>query len=157
MSKRIIISPYSQKMRNGKENPKNFDGWDSVVKLLKEKNWFITQIGIDGEKEIDGVDEFKLNMKLKDIEEMIKQYDTWCSVDNFFNHLASCNTDHRGVVIFGKSDPQLFGYSSNINLLKNRSFLRIKPWDIWEAEIFDENVFVSPQEVVDAIIRVVEK
>ena len=148
--KKLLLSPYAQKMRNNEENPKNFPYWEEVVKLLKEKDWYVIQIGIIGEKEITGVDEFRLHLKLNAIESLVRDCTTWVSVDNFLPHLCSY-TDRRGVVIFGPSDPNLFGYPENINLIKSRDFLREKQFDIWEAEKFDQNVFVTAQEVVDAI------
>ena len=63
----IIISPYSRKLRNGKTNPKNFPHWEKLVKLLKEDGHTIIQVGVKGEKELQGVDEVKFNLPLKEL------------------------------------------------------------------------------------------
>ena len=56
MSK-IIISPFSRVLRNGKPNPKNYPYWPELIKLLREKNMCVVQVGFKGEEELPGVDE----------------------------------------------------------------------------------------------------
>lgn len=153
--KTVIISPYSQRMRNGNRNPKNFPFWSDVVAQLKGHGIRITQIGLAYEDPI-GADEFLTNLSLKQIEELVPQAHTWAAVDNFFPHL--CNIVGRpGVVVFGKSDPLIFGYPQNVNLLKNRAYLRHQQFDIWETEQFDPNVFVGSDEVVSSIIKLIKE
>ena len=67
-------------------------------------------------------------------------------VDNFFQHFAS-HLEKPGIVIFGKSNPDIFGYKHNINILKDRANLRAKQFDIWEEEVFNKNVFPYAEEV----------
>lgn len=148
--KTLVLSPYSRKMMNGKPNPKNYPYFKDVVEQLKEKGWYIIQIGRKDEEEIPGVSEVKLDMRLSELLSLVKDCDTFLSVDNFFPHLCYF-TDKRGVVIYSRSDPKLFGYDSNINLLKDRKYLSESPWDIWENCEYDENAFVSVDEVVNAV------
>jgi hypothetical protein len=61
-----------------------------------------------------------------------------------------------GVVIWGKSDPLLFGYPENVNLLKDRKYLRARQFYIWDDEPFDPEVFVEPAEVVKAVKKLLE-
>jgi ADP-heptose:LPS heptosyltransferase len=153
MKKTFVISPYSKKMRNGKENPKNYPYWEDVVSNLKSKNGnFVVQVGIEGERKLSGVDKFLVGNSLKELEMIIKDCDAWASVDNFFQHLAS-NIGKRGVVVFGQSDPKIFGHKENENLLKDRKFLKPKQFDIWERTEFNKDAFVEPQVVVGALER----
>jgi len=153
--KTVIISPYSQKLRNEKRNPKNFPHWKSVLQSLLEKNIKVIQIGTAGEEPL-GATEFLTNLPLHKLEELVHTANTWASVDNFLPHL--CNTIGKsGVVVFGASDPAIFGYPQNINLLKDRSHLRQFQYDIWEAIEYNENVFVSPHDVVNSIVKLLKE
>jgi ADP-heptose:LPS heptosyltransferase len=146
----IIISPYSRPMRNGKANAKNYPWWKEVISKLREKGCYVIQVGVVGEVAFD-VDEVVNNSKLKVLEKMIEDCDVWCSVDNFFQHLAHLQRK-PGVVIFGRSNPDIFGHPENKNLVKDKANLREKQFDIWETVEASDDVFVSPDVVVEALI-----
>jgi hypothetical protein len=148
----IIISPYSQTLRNGKRNPKNYPYWQEVIDMLKRKGFLITQTGRGNEAHLQNVDEFLFDKSLKELRKAIQVCYTWASVDNFFPHLAA-SENKPGVVVWGRSDPRIFGYKQNKNLVKNIGYLRDKQWDIWEAVEYDKKVFVGPEEVVNAIVN----
>jgi len=143
----IIISPYSRQLRNGNNNPKNYPYWQKLIKLLKACNHTIIQIGCKDEVVFEDVDEVKFNLSLKDLAVLLQECDTWIGVDNFFQHFASLY-NKPGIVIFGKSNPDIFGYKTNTNILKDKANLRNKPFDIWEAEEFNKNVFPYAEEVL---------
>ena len=142
----IIISPYSRALRNGKRNPKNFPYWKEVLQNLKQYD--IIQIGTTGEDKLVG--DFRKGLPYNEIKNLIKQCDVWMSVDNFLPHLAH-HVGKPGVVVWGISDPIVFGYPENINVLKDRSYLRKNQFDMWDNYPFDPNVFPSVDEVVKSI------
>jgi ADP-heptose:LPS heptosyltransferase len=149
---KVVISPYSKVLRNGKENAKNYPYWPELVKLLKDQGIYVIQIGINGEKTISGVDEERFNNPLVELEKLVKECDTWISVDNFFQHFCYvCNKP--GIVLFGRSDPNIFGHKENINLLKDRKNLRERQFNIWEEVEYSKDVFVEPSVVMDSILR----
>lgn len=134
----IVLSPYSQST----DNPKSYPFWKELVPLLKTLGYKIIQIGKKGEEELQQVDEISFNRTFKEIEELIRNCRFWISVDNFLQHL--CNNMEkviRGVVIFSESDPELFGYSYNKNILKSRKFLRSQQFGEWYdiVDKLDEN------------------
>lgn len=138
-------------MRNGKTNPKNYPFWESVVAQLKNFGYYIIQISKDNnEKTINGIDEKQVNLDFNSLKNLVLSCDLWISVDNFFPHFCS-HLDKRGVVIFGKSDPRLFGYEQNINIFKKIEYLRKYQFDIWESEEFDANVFVEPEIIISEV------
>jgi ADP-heptose:LPS heptosyltransferase len=151
--KKVIISPCSRKLRNGKRNPKDYPYWFELVLLLKNKNIYVIQIGTVGENKIEGVDEFIIGKPLKELEKLIKECNVWISVDNFFQHFAWLN-NKQGIVLFGQSDPEIFGHKENINLLKSREYLRNNPFDIWENAEYKEEVFVDTNEILLAINKI---
>jgi ADP-heptose:LPS heptosyltransferase len=142
----IVISPFSKKLRNGKENPKNYPYWKGVISLLKQKN--IIQIGVEGETKL--VNDFRKGLSLDQIKKLISECDFWMSVDNFLPHLAH-HIPKPGVVLWGYSDPNIFGYKENLNLLKNRNYLRKDQFNIWEAIEYNEDVFMSANDVVKEV------
>lgn len=152
MKKYIIISPFAQKMRNGRTpNPKDYPYWKEVVLLLQHSNFKVIQIGVQGEEPI-GADYTYFNLSLDQLKSMLDLSATWISVDNFFHHFCALH-GRRGVAIFGKSDPHIFGHDQNVNLLKDRSYLREKQFDIWEVEDPNSDAFISP----DIVLREVKR
>ena len=153
--RKIIISPCSKAMRNGKENPKNYPYWPEVIDFLKSHGFFITQVGISSERRLNA-DEFRVGLSLLDLREAVRECVTWASVDNFFHHL--CWLENKpGVVIFGRSDPMIFGHDLNDNILKSRTYLRSNQFGIWEDVEFSPDPFVSPDIVVETILKKAEQ
>ena len=144
-SKAVVISPFSKPMRNGARNPKEYPFWMEVIALLKKKDFYVIQIGAPGEIQL--TEDFRPGMKLKDLSKLMIQCRALIAVDNFFPHFAALNKKPC-IVLWGKSDPLIFGHAQNHNLLKSRSFLRSNQFDIWETEAYDPNVFVQPEEVL---------
>ena len=150
--KKIIISPYSRKLRNGKENPKNYPFWNELLSLLKNEGFYIIQIGRTGEVKLEKSDELLLDKSLNDLKKLISESDIWISVDNFLPHLCHL-IPKPGIVLFGQSDPLIFGHKENINLLKDRKYLREKQFDIWECCECNNDAFVEPSVVLDFVCK----
>lgn len=141
----IIISPYSKFMRNGAKHPKNYPFWEEVLKQIKEP---VIQVGVSGETQI--VSDFRQNLSLPDLAKLVQESKTWMSCDSFFQHFC-WDLGKPGVVVFGQSDPNIFGHPENINLLKDRKYLREKQFWIWEQAEYNEDAFVSPEMVIQAL------
>jgi ADP-heptose:LPS heptosyltransferase len=145
---KIIISPYSSKPRDVAQNAKNFPYWKQLVRMLQPDHEII-QVGIGGEDRI--VDDFRTNLKPQQLIDLLKECDLFVSVDNFFPHFAN-HYGRNGIVIFAKSDPRIFGYPSNVNILKDRKYLRqLQFWD-WHTEKYDRDAFVKPEIVCNSIM-----
>ena len=138
----IIISPYSKKLLNGKENPKNYPYWPELIEMIDEP---IIQIGIEGEQRL--VRDFRTNLPLNDLRGLLKECRTWIGVDSFFQHLAWLESK-KGIVLWSVSDPKIFGHFENVNLLKDRSYLTTKPFLWWEDQPYNKDAFVDPKEVI---------
>jgi len=153
MDKFIILSPYSNRLivkdQTGKEvemqNAKNYPYFETVVQLLKLDGESVVQIGVTGERKIAGVDDFFLNIKFIEIEKLLHQAKFFIAVDNFLPHLANATGIQKGIVIFGPSDPLLFGYSQYENILKDRKYLRNDQWHKWVKCQFNADAFVEPE------------
>lgn len=143
----IIISPYSRPLKNGNKNPKNYPYWKELLDLLNKKE-NIVQIGSKGEEQI--TDDFRIDKTLKEIKNLIMECKYWISVDNFLPHLAH-HVRKPGVVIWSLSDPAIFGYSENLNILKDKKYLRKDQFNIWDDVEDNENAFVKPSVIMNFI------
>lgn len=141
----IIISPYSKFMRNGQKHPKNYPYWEQVLKQIKEP---VIQVGVEGEAQL--VSDFRKNLSLAELGKLVNESKTWMSCDSFIQHFC-WDLGKPGIVVFGQSDPNIFGHPENINLLKDRKYLREKQFWIWEQAEFIEEAFVTPDVVIDAL------
>ena len=156
MKKTVLISPFAQHLRNGKQNPKNFPHWKELVALLINANMNVIQIGSSKDTPVEGVTEFKRNLKLAEIKDLVAQCDIWISVDSFLQHLNHFYKGKPGIVIFSQSDPRIFGYNENNNLLKNRSYLRDKQYWLWEQCDYNADAFVTAEVVFDTVQKSLE-
>ena len=138
----ILISPYSKALTNGKVNPKNYPYWEEIIAGINEP---IVQVGIEGEKQL--VSDFRKNLPLSELKELILQCRLWISCDSFIQHVAT-SLWKRGIVLWSVSDPNIYGYADNVNLLKNRDCLSKNQFLWWESVEFDASKFVSPEEVI---------
>lgn len=138
----IIISPYSQKLRNGKLNPKTYPFWKQLIPLINEP---IIQIGIEGEEQL--VDDFRKNRSINELCQLLKDCRTWISCDSFFQHLA-WREKKPGIVLWSVSDPLIFGHPENTNLLPNRDTLVPNQFLWWENTEHNPDYFAKPQEII---------
>jgi hypothetical protein len=160
MSNIVLFSPFSQKLRNGNQNPKNFPYWQDLITEMRQSGKVdeIWQIGVGNEYRFEGVTQRFFDKPIKEVAELASKASVWLSVDNFFPHL--CNTfgvTTKGIVIFSKSDPNHYGYPQNNNLLKDRKYLRPDQFFIWEQCNFEEEAFLSAKVVFGEIMKVLEK
>ena len=161
----IIISPYAKKLREkDTPHPKNYPYWKELVALIKQQGLGYTgdsksgysggsghniiQIGVEGEERL--VENCQFGLPTPQLIEVCKEADTFISVENFFPHFMHFNFKgkKKGIVLFAKSDPKIFGYPENINLLKDKKYLRWDQFGPWEATDFVQEAFVKPDMVM---------
>lgn len=138
----ILISPYAKRLRNGQQNPKNYPWWPELVSMISEP---IVQVGVSGEQQLVG--DFRQNLSLQELKTLVLECRTWISVDSFFQHFA-WDIGKPGIVLFGQSDPLIFGHPENVNILKDRKYLREKQFWLWEQCECNDDAFVRPEEII---------
>ena len=138
----IIISPYSKALLSGKQNPKNYPYWKELIEMIDEP---IIQVGIEGEKQL--VPDFRKNLPIATLRELLGQCRTWVSCDSFFQHLA-WDEGVPGIVLWSVSDPLIYGHPENVNLLKDRSHLVDNQFLWWEFVEHKNERFVKPKEII---------
>ncbi len=142
---KIIIFPWAKQLRNGNNNPKNYPWWPELINLLQKAGHEIIQVGVEGESQL--VDDFRKNLTIAELSELLKSADTWIGVDSFGQHLG-WDLGIKGLAIFGQSDPNIFGHKENINVLKSREYLREQQFWWWEQAEYREDAFVSPDKIL---------
>jgi ADP-heptose:LPS heptosyltransferase len=151
--KTVIFSPYAAKLRSGLRNAKNYAYWPELISILKSRGYHTIQLGVSGEERIFGADEFKQNLSFDEITNLVNTPDSIVmSVDSFLPHLCK-HIKKKCIVLWGMSDPLIFGHPENINILKDRKFLRNKhdQWVFWENVNHNSEVFVTATEVISRI------
>jgi hypothetical protein len=141
----IIIAPFAQKLRTGKLNPKNYPYWKELISMIDEP---IVQVGVEGEEQL--VEDFRKGLPISELRELIRACRTWVGVDSFFQHLA-WDEGKPGVVLWGPSDPLIFGHPENTNLLKDRFHLVENQFIWWEAAEHQSERFVEPHIILKYI------
>lgn len=152
----VLISPFSQPLRNGNTNAKNYPHWSKVCELLTNSNTNVIQLGVGTEPDIYPNIERYNNLYFKDLEKLVISANTWISVDNFFHHFCAF-LNKPGVVIYSKSDPRIFGHNSNINIYKDISYFRKQQFADWQEEPNDLNSWVAPEYVAKKALELIQK
>jgi ADP-heptose:LPS heptosyltransferase len=142
----IIIAPFAQKLINGKRNPKNYPFWPELIEQLKGQN--LVQVGRSGEDQL--VDDFRVDLPVSELRQLLRNCKVWIGVDSFFQHLA-WDEGKPGIVLWSVSDPLIYGHLENVNLLKDRSYLAENQFLMWDFTPHNEDAFVKPDVVVNAI------
>jgi hypothetical protein len=138
----ILIHPYAKSLQNGKRNPKNYPYWKELIALIDEP---IVQIGVEGEEQV--VPDFRKNLPIIELRQLIKDCRTWIAVDSFFQHLAWSEAK-PGIVLWSVSNPLIFGHAENINLLKDKASLAANQFLWWDFTEYNADAFTKPEEVI---------
>lgn len=147
---KILIFPWAKAIRNNQQHPKNYPWWPELIKLLQQGGHHVTQVGLAGEPQL--VPDFRINLPIAELEKLILEYNTWFSVDSFGQHLA-WSVSKKGIAIFGPSDPNIFGHVENINVLKDRKYLRERQFWWWEQDQFREDCWVEPEKIYQIFVE----
>jgi hypothetical protein len=147
MSDMIIISPFSRPLKNGAPNAKEYpiEFWRDLVEYLELGLFDVMQIGVEGEERI--CEQTAFNAPPQRLLRLLENAASYIAVDNFFPHFAHYHGYH-GNVLFTKSDPLLFGYRENNNIIKDREHLRPDQFGIWESCPYDQDAIMDIKDVL---------
>ena len=141
----VFISPYSSKLPNGRKNPKDYPYWNELIALILNDGHDVVQVGVGSEKPL--VEHTLFDLKIPDLLQEVKNdMDTFISVDNFFPHFCAYYK-RFGIVLWGQSDPQIFGYHQNVNLFMGRRFFRPQQFEMWTQVECNDEAFMDPATV----------
>jgi hypothetical protein len=115
-------------------NPKNYPHRTKLLELLKEHD----------------ITEITQNIPLEESIRLVRAADVIVSIDSYLNHLC-WYLGKKAIVIFGPSDPRIFGHNFNVNLLQDRKYLRPDQFIWWEKCVRNDDAFPFPEMIVDEI------
>lgn len=148
---KILISPHAARLPTGIRNAKDYPYWQELVALLNAEGHEVVQIGLKHETRIEGVGQFVTDLPHDLLVNLIRDCNTWISVDSFLPHFCATMRLQSGIVIWGQSNPKIWGYPTNTNLLKDKRFLRQFQYAPWYDVPYIEEAFVSPETVMEAL------
>jgi ADP-heptose:LPS heptosyltransferase len=134
----VLLQLTAKPLRGGGINPKNYPYADELKALIKEE-----------------IIEIDKPIPLQESKDLINKARKIICIDSYLQHLC-WNLGKQAVVLWGQSDPLIFGHSENINLLKHRNYLRNKQFDLWEFTEYNQtrnrpDAFVLPEEIIKYI------
>jgi len=145
----ILFAPFAarQPHLNGSGSPKSYPFAKELASaIIAQHN--VIQIG--GEEDEQVVPDFRKNLSFDEVGKLISESDTAICVDSYLQHHCWF-LNKKAIVLWGISDPLIFGHSLHLNLLKDRSFLRPNQFDLYYSNQHRPEAFVSPDEVLKAL------
>ncbi len=145
----LLLAPFAARgpSLSGKPSPKDYP-WPKELAELLEKDHEVIQLG--GNEDTQVAKDVRRNLPHAQVCELIMWSDTGVCVDSYLQH-AFWEVGKPAVVLFGISDPLVFGHPENVNLLVDRKYLRPQQFDLYYVNQYCNDAFVSPQEVVKAL------
>lgn len=134
---KILIVPCDRPLPNGLTNAKCYPHWGELTTQLELKGY--------------SVDVIKDIIPLKDWDNILLEYDKILTIDSFLQHYCWIK-GIQCIVLWGKSDPSIFGHKENINILKDVKYLRPNQFDIWFNEPYNVDAFIS----VNDLLKIIE-
>jgi len=125
---RILIAPFSSRSPNVKRNPKEWPHWPELVLRLREAGHVVVQLGEHGDILLPA-DERVMPVDMARIGDMLREADTFVSVDTWLQHAAALH-GVKGIVIWSVTDPKIFGRDMHVNLLPADADLTKHPYAV---------------------------
>lgn len=142
--------------------------WIKVIEGLKDK-FTVVQVGGPGEKIYPGALSLIGKMSPRQAGALLTKCVTFVSVDSFLAHLAA-SVYIPGVVLYGRSDPKIWGYKHNINLYHPEACADApcgRPEGAFLDEIYEDGKRVlwkckdrkcmkaiKPEEVIESVMKI---
>jgi hypothetical protein len=145
----ILLNAWSRPLRSGKQNPKDYPWWPQV---LAEITVPVVQVAVRGEQAL--VDDVRWDLDLTQLALLVKECSIWLGVDSFFQHFC-WDLNKPGIVLWGPSNPNIFGHEQNVNLTLGSIAWRANQFLTWEQETHDANRFVSASVVLEHVEKMV--
>jgi len=139
---------------NGDDNPK---AWpvshvEALMNLAPEHDYRI--VGAEGSAILQNPKITAVKGTRKELLDYIdKNVDLVIAIDSWIQHLVALNTSKPMIVLFSRSNPEIFGHkrSGVINLFESEDYFRSEPFYSWIGERVMPEALVSPEQVARSI------
>ena len=131
---------------------KMYPYWTYLSILLKEKGHIVKQLKFLNEPAVNNVEIVDNPSHIK-IVELLKDKNSYLiSNDSFIPHLLNYHLPNKkSFVLFGVTDPKIYGYSQNINILKSNNFLLPNQFLNLDKLKSDKNIWPEPIFILEII------
>jgi ADP-heptose:LPS heptosyltransferase len=145
----ILYAPYAARAPSlcGKPSPKDYPYARELAQLL-ENDYELIQVGGGNDEQI--TKDFRPNLDFNELGKLIYASRTGICVDSYLQH-CYWYFDRSAIVLCGISDPLIFSHEIHLNLLKDRSHLRPKQFDLYYTTDYRPEAFVEPGVVMEAL------
>ncbi len=133
--------------------------WEDVVRRLQAKGWYLVQLGAAHDDAIQGVDcDLRGKTTLREAAVILKGAACHLGTEGGLTHLARA-METRGVIMFGATSVDFFGYPNNINLTTggcSSCWLSTKDWYVYCPRNFCEPACMashSPNIIADQVAK----
>jgi ADP-heptose:LPS heptosyltransferase len=144
----ILLHAFSNRLASGLPNAKNYPFWPALLKELALPD--VVQIARPEDTAL--VADCRTTLATADVEQLVKDCEWWLAVDSFLPHLAHM-LKKPGIVMWGPSDPRIFGYPEHLNLQPSPPQLRPDPFGLWADCAHSSSRFLP---ALDAAARIRE-
>jgi hypothetical protein len=131
---------------------KTYPFWNILIDNLKEAGYKVVQFKFKNEPSYNNVDEV-ITPSFPTIVELLKDPDSYLiSNDSFIPHLLNVYLPtKKNFVLFGCTNPDIYGYSQNINILKSKSFLVENQFTVLKDLQPNKNMWIEPIFILEII------
>lgn len=145
----ILYAPFAARTpsMNFEPSPKDYPFAKELAELL-EKEYELIQVGGNGDEQV--AKDFRKNLPFTEVSKLIKESVTGICVDSYLQH-HYWYQDRKAIVLWGISDPNIFGHPEQVNLIKDRKYLRDNQFDLYYRNQYNPEAFVSPEVVLTAL------
>lgn len=106
----------------------DYDKWEKIINFYPKFDFI--QLGVKDEKYINGAIDFRSKFSLRQQLSVLCHSKMYIGLDSFWNHAARA-LDIKSVILFGPTNPKVWGYDGNINIYKKT---RCSPCIDWLME-----------------------
>ena len=148
----ILFAPYAARSPslNGQPSPKDYPHARQLAELL-EKDYEVVQVGGGNDEQV--AKDFRPNLSFNELGKLVDASETGICVDSYLQH-CYWFAGKKAIVLWGISDPVIFGHPENLNLLKDRKNLRPNQFDLYYTNQYNPGAFVSPKEVLAELRKI---
>jgi ADP-heptose:LPS heptosyltransferase len=111
--KRPIIIHISSRSSKNEEWP--LDYWEELIRIMPDYTFL--QVGLADEPQVKGAIDLRGKTTFRQAMALVKYALSFAGVNSSFSHVTNA-FGIRGVVLFGPSNPEVWGQENNINLYK---------------------------------------
>ena len=146
----ILYAPFAARAPSlkGQPSPKDYPHPKELAILLHRNGHSVVQVGGGQDEQV--TPDFRKDLPFKEVGELINNFSTAICVDSYLQHHC-WYLGKKAIVLWGMSDPEIFGHKEHTNLLQDRKYLRSNQFDLYYTNQYCSEAFVPPERVLEEL------